>query len=211
MCGAAACLLLALTSAAASACTPPPAASYVIRHETYGEIGSHKVRFACAGADLLVDAEVSIRVSLAGIALYERQASYHETWLGDQLIAFKSSFDDNGQPYQVSARKDGREVVIEGAAGRIEAPASVVSNHPWNVAVVERPLLFDTREGRLQRVQVQPEGRDTLEIAGRPVAAERYLVAGDLERELWYDPAGRWLQSRLELDGAAVTVTWDGR
>ena len=32
-------------------------------------------------------------------------------------------------------------------------------------------------------------------------------MTGDLERELWYDHAGNWLQSRLEHDGAKITLT----
>jgi len=32
-------------------------------------------------------------------------------------------------------------------------------------------------------------------------------VTGDLERELWYDEAGNWLQSRLEVRGQTITLT----
>ena len=47
----------------------------------------------------------------------------------------------------------------------------------------------------------------TITIAGSPLAAQTYRVTGDLERELWYDGAGNWLQSRLEHDGATITLT----
>jgi Family of unknown function (DUF6134) len=89
----------------------------------------------------------------------------------------------------------------------MEAPADIVSNHPWNYAVLERTLLFDTQRGRLQRVQVTPAGTETITVAGDAVAARKYLITGDLERELWYDHAGNWLQSRLEYDGAEITLT----
>jgi hypothetical protein len=54
---------------------------------------------------------------------------------------------------------------------------------------------------------VTPSGTETITVAGRAVAARKYLVTGDLERELWYDAAGDWLQSRLEHDGAKITLT----
>ena len=73
--------------------------------------------------------------------------------------------------------------------------------------MVERTLLFDTQRGRLQKVQVTPAGTETITVAGRPVAAQKYLVTGDIQRQLWYDDAGNWLQSRLEHDGAKVTLT----
>jgi hypothetical protein len=183
----------------------------VIRHETYGAIGQHRVRYACEGDALLVTAAVSVDVSLAGIPLYRRDATYHEEWQGDRLVGFRSEFDDNGEPYRLEVENDGREAVIEGSVGRIEAPATVVSSHPWNEAVVARPLLFDTREGRLQKVQLAGRSQDQLKIEGRSVPATRYRIEGDLKRELWYDASGRWLQSKLVVDGGVVTVTWDGR
>jgi hypothetical protein len=97
--------------------------------------------------------------------------------------------------------------VIEGRRGRIEAPPTIVSNHPWNHDVIERTLLFDTQRGRLQQVQVTPAGAETVTVAGRGIVARKYRITGDLERELWYDDAGRWLQSRLEHDGAKITLT----
>ena len=44
-------------------------------------------------------------------------------------------------------------------------------------------------------------------VAGRKVEAKKYRMSGDLERELWYDEAGNWLQSRLEHKGARITLT----
>jgi hypothetical protein len=109
--------------------------------------------------------------------------------------------------YEVSARANGDHTVINGRRGRIEAPPTIVSNHPWNHEVIERTLLFDTQRGRLQEVEVTAAGTETIAVAGREVAAHKYRITGDLERELWYDDAGNWLQSRLEHNGANITLT----
>ena len=37
--------------------------------------------------------------------------------------------------------------------------------------------------------------------------AERVMDSGDLERELWYDEAGNWIQLRFARDGATLTFT----
>ena len=73
--------------------------------------------------------------------------------------------------------------------------------------MIERTLLFDTQRGRLQEVEVTPAGTETITVAGRKIEAQKYRITGDLERELWYDDAGNWLQSRLEHDGAKITLT----
>jgi Domain of unknown function (DUF6134) len=192
----------------ALACThPPERAEYAIHHETYGEVGRHVITFSCDGEDLIVETEIAGEVKVLMMPLFKRDGVYREVWRGDRLIAFDSRIEDNGEVYEVRARADGDHTVINGRRGRIEAPASIVSNHPWNHDVVERTLLFDTQRGRLQKVQVTPSGTETITAAGREVATRKYLVTGDLERELWYDSAGNWLQSRLEHDGAKITLT----
>jgi hypothetical protein len=198
---------LILAPGGALACAAPERAEFAIHHETYGEVGRHVITFACAGEDLIVETTIRGEVKVLMLPLFKRDGSYREVWRGDRLVAFDSHVVDNGEAYQVTARANGERTVIEGRRGRIEAPATIVSNHPWNHEAVDRTLLFDTQRGRLQQVQVTPAGIELITIAGRPVAARKYRVSGDLERELWYDEAGNWLQSRLEHDGAKITLT----
>ena len=137
------------------ACThPPEQVEYAIHHETYGDVGRHVIIFSCQNDDLVVDTKIEGEVRLLAIPLFKRAGTYHEVWRGDRLIAFDSRIVDNGEVYEVSARAAGDRTTIDGRSGRIEAPADIVSNHPWNYAVLERTLLFDTQRGRLQRVQV---------------------------------------------------------
>ena len=179
----------------------------MIHHETYGDVGRHVITFVCQGDDLVVETRVEGKIRVLAIPIFKREATYREVWRDHRLMAFDSHFVDNGEVYEVKARADGDHTVIEGRRGRIEAPATVVSNHPWNYAVLDRTLLFDTQRGRLQKVRVTAAGTETITVAGRATQARKYIVTGDLERELWYDEAGNWLQSRLEHDGAKITLT----
>jgi hypothetical protein len=202
------CLTLALALSwidPSDACThPPERVEYAIHHEIYGEVGRHVITFSCAGDDLVVETAIEGEVKMP---LFKREATYREVWREGRLIAFDSHVVDNGEVYEVSARAEGDHTVINGRRGRIEAPLTIVSNHPWNYDALDRTLLFDTQRGRLQRVQVTPSGTETVAVAGREVAAKKYRITGDLERELWYDEAGNWLQSRLEHDGDEITLT----
>ena len=200
--------VLVLSPGPALACAAPPErAEYAVHHETYGEVGRHVITFSCEGDDLVVETRIAGEVRVLMVPLFKREGSYREVWRDGRLIAFASRIVDNGEVYEVTARASGDHTVIDGRRGRIEAPAAIVPNHPWNYAVLDRTLLFDTQRGRLQRVQVKPAGIETITVAGRAVAAKKYRVSGDLERELWYDEAGNWLRSRLEHDGAKITLT----
>jgi hypothetical protein len=97
--------------------------------------------------------------------------------------------------------------VIDRRRGTMEAPATIISDHPWNYAVLDRTLLFDARRGKLRNVKIDYAGNDTLVIGGQNVPAEKYIVSGDLDRVLWYGEDGVWLQSRLEYAGSTVFVT----
>jgi hypothetical protein len=193
---------------ASHACTRPvERVVYAIHHETYGDVGRHVITFSCQGDDLVVDTRIAGEVTVLAIPIFRRTGAYREVWRDDRLIAFDSRVVDNGEVYEVSARANGEHTIINGRRGRIEAPTTIVSNHPWNYQALDRTLLFDTQRGRLQQVQVTGVGTETITVAGRAVAAQKYLMTGDLERELWYDEAGNWLQSRLVHDGARITLT----
>jgi Family of unknown function (DUF6134) len=200
--------LSAALSAPSHACTHPPGQEvYKVDHETFGEIGQHVITFACQGDDLLVETKISGKVTMLSLPVYTLDGSYREVWRGDRLISFESRVNDNGEQFEVSARAEGDKMVIDRRRGVIEAPATIVSDHPWNFAVLDRPLLFDARRGKLRHVQVEPAGEETLAIGGREVPARKYRMTGDLERMLWYGEDGSWLQSQLEYGGSKVLVT----
>jgi Family of unknown function (DUF6134) len=190
------------------ACEPPPGpAEYTATHATQGQIGTHVITFHCDGDALVVETAIEGEIRVLLLPVLRREGRYREVWRGDRLIAFDSRVVDNGEVYEVTARAEGEKTIIEGRRGRIEAPPDIVSNHPWNHTVIERPLVFDTQRGRLQEVQVTPAGTERITASGRTYSARKYVVSGDLERELWYDEAGHWLQSRLEVRGQTITLT----
>jgi Domain of unknown function (DUF6134) len=199
---------LGLAAVPAVACPDvPPDAAYTIQHASHGVIGRHVIAFTCAGDELIVETAIEAEVRVLRIPVFQRAAHYREVWRDDMLIAFESHFADNGEVYEVSTRADGGQTVIDGRAGHLLAPPTVVSNHPWNHAVIDRTLLFDTRGGALQRVLVADAGEEAIAVGGRQVRARHYVITGDLERELWYGLDGTWLQSRLDYRGDAITLT----
>jgi hypothetical protein len=201
----------AATSARGDACEHPPGRDvYTVNHELFGEIGRHVITYSCQGEDLLVETRISGKVTMLSLPVYTLDGSYREVWRGDRLLSFDSKVNDNGEEFEVSAHVEGDQMLIDRRRGVLEAPATIVSDHPWNFAVLDRTLLFDASRGKLRHVQVEPAGKETLPIDGREIPAQKYQVTGDLERVLWYGEDGTWLQSQLEYGGSKVLVTWQG-
>jgi hypothetical protein len=201
----------AMTGAPGQACERPPGQDvYRVKHETFGEIGRHVVTYSCQGDDLLVETKISGEATMLSVPIYTLDGSYREVWRGDRLLSFDSRVDDNGEKFEVSARAEGDKMLIDRRRGTIEAPATIVSDHPWNYAVLDRTLLFDARRGKLRHVQIEPAGEEMLTIGGREVPARKYNMTGDLKRVLWYGEDGTWLQSQLNYGGGKVFVTLGG-
>lgn len=189
------------------ACTPPAEqAVYAIKHETYGDIGSHTLNFHCDGDDLIVETDVRVDVKIIFVTVYKRRARYREVWRQDQLIAYDAWTDEAGNEYVTKARIDDDALVIDGVEKGISVPSDTVSSHPWNADVVDRDLLFGMKDGRLLQVDVQPAGEEMIEVGQKMIRAKKYVVNGDIERELWYDQAGNWLRWRLESRGNIVDI-----
>ena len=190
------------------ACAPPESpATYVIHHETYGDIGTHVLNFSCDGNDLIVETDVDVKVKVLFVTAYQRKAHYREVWRGDRLIAYDARTDDGGDVYVTKAHIDGDHMIVDGVEKGVAVPLDTVSSHPWNIDVVKRPLIFGQRDGRIHEVDVEVAGPAHVDIHGKKVEAEKYVVTGGMERELFYAADGTWLQWRLERDGKMITVT----
>lgn len=199
-------LMIGLTAAAAVAQEVPSGTRlYGIHHEEHGDIGSHKVTFSQSGADLMVDVENRITVKVLFITVFRFKADRSERWRGGRMVSYRSQSHDDGTDIAVRAEANGEVFVIEGPDGRIEAPGDIFPTHPWNIAGLEHSLLMDTKTGALLEVAVTEAGEEVIEAGGRSVKARKFLISGDLERELWYGPDGTWLKMRFEKDGAKIT------
>jgi len=196
-----------LAAAAWAAEVPSGTVVYNIHHEKYGDIGSHRLTFAQSGPDLTVDVENKMKVKVLFVTVYEREARYREVWRGDRLIAYEARTNDGGDHYVTTAKIDGQQMIVDGVKKGVRVPLDTVSSHPWNIDVVDRPLIFGQRDGRIHEVQVEPAQSEFVEIGGERIEAQKFVVQGGLERELFYGPDGTWLQWRLKRNGNTVTIT----
>jgi len=196
-----------LAAGAWAAEAPSGTVVYKIHHEKYGDIGSHTLTFAESGGELTVDVENKMKVKVLFVTVFRYEAERRELWRGGRMVGYRSQTHDDGTDISAVAELKGDKLVIEGPNGRATTPLGVFPTNPWNREIVAQPLLMDTKTGELLKVEIAEAGEDTLEIRGKSVKAKKYVIAGELERELWYGEDGTWLQMRFDSDGSAVTFT----
>jgi hypothetical protein len=66
---------------------------------------------------------------------------------------------------------------------------------------------METKTGELLEVQTASAGEERLQVNGRSVKTTRYQMTGGLQRELWFDEEGNWVQLRFEKDGSQITFS----
>jgi len=203
-------LVIGLTTGALSAhaCEAPASpATYVINHESLGDIGTHVLTFTCDGEDLVVETKVDVKVKILLVTAFKRKARLREVWRDNQLISYEALTQDGGDRFETRARIEDGALIVDGAEKGLRAPLEAIPSNPWNINVVDHSPIFGQRDGKLYQVNVEQGKPETLTIGGEKVQAEKYVVKGDLERELLYDADGNWLQWRLERDGKSITIT----
>ena len=180
---------------------------YRIRHGLFGDIGEHHVTVRREGGAIVVEHAAELTVELLGLTAFQRRTRFREVWRDDRLLAFEGLVEDNGEAFPVSARAAGNHLLIEGRAGRIEAPPGTAPSEPSLARAIEREWFFDSKTGALLHATVTRAGRDPLQLGQEVVAAVKYEITGELEQEVWFDATGVFAQWRLWRQGAAITLT----
>jgi hypothetical protein len=161
-------------------------------------IGTHRfIVSRQADGATRIQSNASFDVRFLGIAAYRYRHQATEQWQGDCLSAIDANTQDNGRSLIVSGlQRDGRFQLQQPAATAL--PACLSAYAYWNRDLLLRQrALLNPQTGKLDALRVESLGKETLELKGRPMPAERYrLHAAQNVIELWYSPRGDWL--RLE-------------
>lgn len=167
-------------------------------------IGTHAIDFARDGGDVRVSVAIDFAVRFLGITAFRYTHRNSEIWRGDRLLSIASTTDNNGKPFSVKAREDGRGIAVEGTeSGSYVAPIETISTSYWHGAFL-RGQKIDTQGGRLLSTTLARVGEETIAVAGRPVVATRWRIDGDLKLDIWYDAAGTWSSLRFVRDDGSV-------
>lgn len=169
-------------------------------------IGRHTVRFTPGAGGMRAQAASDLTVRFLGIPFYRMQYRSDSEWQGGRLVRLDARTEENGKVQEVRARSDGDRLRIDGSGGSVLAPAALPISDHFNPDVIGTELVLNTITGRLNRVRMVEEARETVETAdGVPRPATRYAYRGELEATVWYDDAGRWVGLEFKgRDGSTI-------
>jgi hypothetical protein len=197
-----------LSSAYAAALSPESAqtGTYVYQVMRDGEVvGEQRTDFERRGDELIVVTDVSINITLLGLAVYEFTQRIEETWAGGQLMAFSSSTNDDGNHREVRLKRDGNRLIGSYDGKERDLPGDLIPSTLWNSAVLADTAVLDTVKGRARTVQVAEQGTEQVKLPAGAVSAKHYVFSGEFKREVWYDESGILVASQMEAkDGSII-------
>jgi hypothetical protein len=147
-------------------------------------------------------------LSILGVKVFNFEQSLHEEWRRGELRQLHGRTDDDGKIYEASLQRG--PVKYSGALNGkpVELPDRAFPASVWHYAIVDRPLLFDLKVFKLMNVKTS-RSEETLTIATRKIAAERFDFSGDWTATAWFDAKRELVQFRHRVDGHEVIVRLD--
>lgn len=168
-------------------------------------IGSHTISFTPNGDALQVDIDIRLDVKFLMFNAYSYRHSNREVWRDGRLVEISTKTDDDGEAFFVNGRANGEGFEISASSGSTIAPENIIPTSYWDPAIVRQSQLLNTQNGELLDVTVEPGDETEIEIGDGTVNARHYVMSGDLDLELWYDPAGTLARLRFEAsDGSTI-------
>jgi hypothetical protein len=197
--------LAAFSLSTAATASPSDAGRLVFDVTRNGHaFGQHSVTVSSAGEGLRAQSRVTLRANVGPLTVFRLEQTCSETWRNGVLAGLNCSTLKDGRRTQVRAElRNGRLRVI-GADGENWFPLGAIPTSWWTRPPAGTTTLIDTETGEPMRVRVTRMGRETIEVGGRRIQADRIRVQGTLTADLWYDAHGRWVGCAFTARGQRI-------
>ncbi|NMM43365.1 hypothetical protein HH303_02665 [Rhodospirillaceae bacterium KN72] len=161
-------------------------------------VGSHTVLFRDTPEGLHVDVDFRVDITMLGLTVYEYRYRSKALWRDGWLDAITATVDDDGDFSEIRAVKDGGRFRIEAGSEAGIADAPLFPTNHWNADVLTQSRVLNTLTGTVADVTIDTVGREDVATERGLVSATHYTYSGDVEAEVWYDDAGRWVRLRFK-------------
>lgn len=149
--------------------------------------------------------ETEVSLSVLGLEVFEFEQTLRAQWQDGRLQRLEGRTDDNGDIYEVVLRR--REGRLRGTLNGEPAtlPEGAFPTSVWNYGITRQNLLFDLKDLRLRRVEVE-RSIETLEVDGEAIECERFDYVEGWDATIWYDRDRHLVRFRYRQRGHDVVV-----
>jgi hypothetical protein len=197
---------LASGRSACAALPVPRGSGLAFRLKRHGAaIGTHTLAFRGNSDALEVAIAVDVLVKFGPFPFVRYSHHSRETWQGGRLVGVSSYTDRNGTKLHMAASRTEAGLKVEGSGTRpYVAPHNASATTYWHKATLFGPLI-GRQDGGLIHPHIAQHRPEPIRLAsGEEMPAQRYVLTGDLDLELWYDASDTWAGMRFVADDGSV-------
>ena len=161
-------------------------------------IGFHNYNFIRNDNNLVVDSEVSFKITKLGVDLYKYYARSKETYLNGIFTSFTSKTNQKKKQKYVNISIDplDKNLLVDGSSYKGKADKDIIIGTWWNHEIVQKKAQISAVSGRIIQQNVTFIGKEKINIGEKTYNTLRFNFSSSdpslskdkkLNTDIWYE------------------------
>ena len=176
-------------------------------------IGYHKYNFKRDGKNLIIDNEVSFKITKLGVDLYKYYAKGVEKYENGIFVGFKSKTNQNKKEKFVNITIDpiDKNLIIDGSSFNGKVDKDLIIGTWWNHEIVQKKAQISAVSGRVIEQKVEFKGKEDVKIGDKIFKTLRFNFSSSdpslskdkkLNTDIWYEEnTFLWVKAAFDKTG----------
>ena len=176
-------------------------------------IGYHKYNFKRDKDNLIIDNEVSFKITKFGVDLYKYYAKGVETYKNGIFLGFNSETNQNKKEKYVNISVDPKDnnLVIDGSSFKGKVDKDLIIGTWWNHEIVQKKAQISAVSGRIIEQKVEFKGKEEVKIGDKVYKTLRFNFSSSdpslskdkkLNTDIWYEEETYlWIKAAFDKTG----------
>ena len=176
-------------------------------------IGYHIYKFTRNKSDLVIDNEVSFKITKLGVNLYKYYAKGVEKYENGVFSSFNSETNQNKKEKYVNIEVDpvDKNLIIDGSSFKGKVNKDVIIGTWWNHEIVQKRAQISAVSGRVIEQKVEFKGKEDVKIGDKVYKTLRFNFSSSdpslskdkkLNTDIWYEEdTFLWVKAAFDKTG----------
>ena len=176
-------------------------------------IGFHKYNFERNGSNLIINNEVSFKITKLGVDLYKYYAKGVEKYENGIFSGFNSTTDQNKKKKYVNITIDptDKDLIIDGSSFKGKVDKDLIIGTWWNHEIVQKKAQISAVSGRIIEQKVEFLGKEDVKIGDKIYKTLRFNFSSSdptlskdkkLNTDIWYEEKTfLWVKAAFDKTG----------
>jgi hypothetical protein len=176
-------------------------------------IGFHKYNFKRDGTNLIIDNEVSFKITKLGVDLYKYYAMGEERYENGIFSGFNSTTNQNKKEKYVNITIDptDKNLLIDGSSFKGKVNSDLIIGTWWNHEIVQKKAQISAVSGRIIKQTVEFKGKEEIKIGDKIYKTLKFNFSSTdpslskdkkLNTDIWYEEETfLWVKAAFDKTG----------